>query len=218
MCTLLHVRVPIRQLALKDTFLEVPRATFKTIRTAEHGTGQPMPFFRATATDLDSMEAALRADTSTESVQNFSSAGERHRLYQIDWQPPISSRFETLVEGDGVLLEARARDGYWNFELLFPDHCAASRTYNRCQDCGIDLTVEEVRNNRESVGFAGDPLFTEQHEALLTAFETDYYCVPRGMTQVELSEQLELSHQALSERLRRGHQALISQTLCKDSI
>jgi len=216
MCTIVSAVVPSAEFALQDTFVDVPPAKFETVRTAGHDTGQPMPFLRAMAPDPDALEAALRADTTTDTVRRFSRGDER-RLYRIDWQPRARSLLGTLVEDDGTLLNADARDGRWEFKLLFPDHCTASEAYDRCQNRGIDLTVRQVTNDTGLMGRDGNSLSNEQYEALVTAFQTDYYRVPRGVTQVELAEQLDLSHQALSERLRRGHQGLISYTLCGDT-
>jgi predicted DNA binding protein len=217
MCTIVNARVPAEEFALQDAFQETPRARFETVRTAGHDSGEPIPFLRATAPDADAMETAVRADPTTNTVQRFSRMDE-YRLYRIEWESGTRSRLGTLIEGEGTLLEATASGGYWTFELLFPDRSAASRTYDRCQDRGIALTVRQVTNDTDLMDGDGNSLSKEQHEALLTAFRTDYYRVPRGVTQVELAEKLDLSHQALSERLRRGHQGLISYTLCQDPI
>jgi len=217
MCTIVTAMVPTTEFALQDTFAEAPLARFETVRTAANDTSQPMPFLWAAAPEPDAMEAALRGDTTTDTVQRFSRTEER-RLYRIDWQSRTCSLLRTLVEDDGTLLEATAHDGRWEFKLLFADHRAASRTYDRCQDREIDLTVRQVKNNPGLLADGGNSLSNEQHEALVTAFQTDYYRVPRGVTQVELANNLDLSHQALSERLRRGHQELISYILCNDTV
>jgi len=217
MCTIVNATVPTTEFALQGTFEGTPLAKFETVRTAAHDTGQPVPFLWATAPDPDAMEAALRADATTETVRRFFHMDER-RLYRIEWQSQTCSRLRTLLENDGTLLEATACDGRWEFKLLFPDHCAASRTYHHCQDRDVDLTVRQVKNNTGLLTDGGNSLSKEQREALVTAFQTDYYRVPRGVTQVELAKNLELSHQALSERLRRGHQELISYTLCNDTV
>lgn len=212
MCTIVNAMVPTAEFALHDTFEEMPLATFETVRTAVHDTNQPMPFLWAAAPEPDALDAALRADATTDTVQVVTRTDGR-RLYRIQWRPRTCAFLRTLVESDGSVLEASARDGRWAFKLLFPDHRTVSRAYDRCQEQGIDLRVRQVKNDGDPMEGSGSPLSNEQHEALVTAFRADYYRVPRGVTQVELAERVDLSHQALSERLRRGHRGLISYML-----
>jgi predicted DNA binding protein len=217
MCTIVGATLPTEEFALKDTFAEYPRATFEAVQASAHDTDRPMSLLWAMGPDLEAIDSALRADGTTEDVRVFTRADGR-RLYWIDWEPRIYSLLRTLVESGGTVLEAGATDSRWTFELLFPDHDAASRTYDRWQDEGVDLVVREVRNDAGPVAGAESPLSEEQHEALVAAFRTDYYSVPRGMTQAELAEKLDLSHQALSERLRRGHREIISHTFRNSTI
>ena len=56
-------------------------------------------------------------------------------------------------------------------------------------------------------------LSSDQHEALVAAFETGYYDIPRDVTLEELADQLGISHQALSERFRRAYEGLITAEL-----
>lgn len=215
MSTIVTARVPTEEFALRETFAEVPAATFKTLSVAAHNARQPIPFLWATAPELEAVDAAVRSDTTVDTVQAISSTGGK-RLYSISWAPQIRSLLTVLVESGGTLLEARAHDREWTFDLLFPDHPTASRTCRSCQDWGMDLTVTRLKNDPCSVGSPEQFLSDKQQETLVTAFESDYYTVPRGVTMEELAERLGVSHQALSERLRRGHQGLISKTLSED--
>jgi predicted DNA binding protein len=213
--TIVKATVPTGEFALRDTFAEIPAATFETLGVAAHHTSQPIPLLWATAPDLDAVDAAVRKDGTVDTVQTIS-CGEGQRLYDIRWAPRIRSLLGVLVETGGALLEASAHEREWQFNLLFPDHQTASRTYRCCQDWGIDLTVSRLKNNPASIGSPERFLSVKQQETLMTAYETDYYTVPRGVTMEELADRLGVSHQALSERLRRGHQGLISKTLSDD--
>ncbi|WP_049943351.1 helix-turn-helix domain-containing protein [Halolamina sp.] len=216
MTTIVKATVSTGEFALRDTFAEIPAATFETLGVAAHNTSQPIPLLRATAPELDALDAAIRRDATVDTVQAISSTDDQ-RLYDIRWAPRIRSLLGVLVETGGALLEASAHEREWEFNLLFSDHQKASRTYHCCQDCGIDLTVSRLKNDPASVGKPKGFLSDTQQETLVTAYETDYYTVPRGVTMEELADRLGISHQALSERLRRGHQGLISKTLSDDS-
>jgi len=153
MCTIVGATLPTEEFALKDTFAEYPRATFEAVRTSAHDTDRPMSLLWAMGPDPEAIDSALRADGTTEDVRVFTRADGR-RLYWIDWEPRIYSLLRTLVESGGTVLEAGATDSRWTFELLFPDHDAASRTYDRWQGEGVDLVVREVRNDAGSVGLS----------------------------------------------------------------
>lgn len=215
MSTMVTATVPIREFALRETLGDVPVATFETQNVAAHNSTQPMSLLWATAPELDAVADALRNDTTVEAVREITRQDGR-RLFQLRWVPRIRSILRMLLESDGTLLAASARERQWQFDLFFPDRRAASRMYNCCQDWGIKLSVVRVENDPSSVGDSRQFLSDKQQETLVTAYETDYYCVPRGVTMEELATRLGVSHQALSERLRRGHQGLISQALSDD--
>lgn len=213
--TIVKATVPTGGFALQDTFEETPGATVKTLGVAAHTSSQPMPFLWATAPDLEAVDSAIRSDVTVQSVRAVSCT-DGHQLYELSWEPRVRSLLRVLVESGGTLLDACAHKRRWEFDLFFPTHAAASRTYDCCLDWGIDLTVSQLKNNPTSVGDPDRFLSAKQHETLVTAYETDYYSVPRGVTMEELARHLNVSHQALSERLRRGHQGLISKTLTDD--
>lgn len=53
----------------------------------------------------------------------------------------------------------------------------------------------------------------DQQEALEVAYHAGYFAIPREQTQTEITEQLNISRNALSARLRRGHRNLLANTL-----
>lgn len=58
-----EIRIPAEEFTLHETFLDVPEARFEVQRAVAHDPGQVMPFVRATAEDLEALEAALDDDT-----------------------------------------------------------------------------------------------------------------------------------------------------------
>lgn len=212
MGTLVDATVPSGQFALRETFDRVPGAEFETVRVAAHEGGDVLPFLWGFASDLETLHAALVADSSTSTVRFISEDGQR-RLYRISWQSDVHTVVSTLLREAGTLLGATGEADHWTFRVLFPDHDAISTTHEVCQERGIDITVRRVTGVGDTIDSTGMNLSEKQYEALTAAFEEDYYDVPRGMTLEELADTVGVSHQALSERLRRGHQALISSFL-----
>jgi predicted DNA binding protein len=204
--------LPTEQFALRDTFDRVPDAEFEVVRVVAQEHGRVLPFLWAWSSDADALHAALEDDPTTVDVHRLSRS-EDPSLYRVIWQMQVRAVVNVLVEERGTLLTADGSGDRWTFRLLFPDHDAVSATYECCREYGIDLTLRRVQDMTDSIGPEGSGLSEEQHEAIATAFETDYYGVPRGVTLEELAQKLDVSHQALSERLRRGHQNLISNTL-----
>jgi len=56
-------------------------------------------------------------------------------------------------------------------------------------------------------------LTQNQYETLVAAINHGYFEIPRDVSMQELSEQLDVSHQALSERLRRAYRSLVASEL-----
>lgn len=214
MGTIVDVIVPTEQFALQDTFEAATDATFETVCVVAHDPGQVMPFLWGSAADLDGLDETLAVDASTREVSRLAVDGHR-ALFRIDWQRSVRAAIGVFIEANGTLLRARGQDGRWELRVLFPDQESVSRTYDSWRDRGIDPAIRRVNGVDDVVTHGGMDLSHDQHEALVTAFEHDYYGVPRGVTLDGLADELGVSHQALSERLRRGHRNLVKTTLCE---
>lgn len=212
MGTIVDATLPAEQLALGETLEAVPAAEFEAVCTVAHRTDAVVPFVRASAPDAAALEDALAADPTTEGVARLA-AGEENCLYWVQWSPPVRSAVRALVCERGTLLDAAAAEGRWELCVLFPEHDDISATYDTCSERGLELTIRRSKELTDLSHPGVVDLSEEQHEALTTAFESDYYQVPRGTTLEELAEHLGVSHQALSERLRRGHRCLIENVL-----
>ena len=214
MGTVVDMTIPTDQFALSDTFDVVPDVKFGTVRVAAHGPRGVMPFLRASSSELDRLDEALRNDATTEDVTCLSRKDSR-ALYRISWRTQVRIVIGIFVEADGSLLGAHGQSDRWSLRVLFPDRESVSTTYDNWREHGIDPSIQRVNGVSDVVDYSGIDLSPCQHETLVQAFETDYYDVPRGITLDGLAKELDVSHQALSERLRRGHRNLIATTLCE---
>jgi predicted DNA binding protein len=214
MGTIVDVIVPTAQFALDETFGRLPDASFETVCVVAHEPGGVMPFVWGSADDLDALDDALRADDSTKRVTRLAEEDGRG-LYRIDWHRSVKSVVDIFIETNSTMLRATGRDNRWELRVLFPDQESVSRTYESWREHGVDPSIRRVNGVEDVVSHGGMDLSRDQHEALVTAFEHDYYCVPRGVTLDGLADELGVSHQALSERLRRGHRNLVQTTLCE---
>lgn len=212
MGTVVDLMVPTDQFALGETFDAIPDATFETVRVAAHDPDCVMPYLWAGSADPDRLERTLRRDSTTADVRRLSLMDGRG-LYRIDWQSPVRSVIGVFVRENGSLLKARAAEDRWELRVLFPDRASVSTTYSSWRQHGIDPSIQRVNGVSHMLEYGGVELSPCQHETLMKAFETNYYDVPRGITLDGLSDELDVSHQALSERLRRGHRNIIETVL-----
>ncbi len=214
MGTIVDVIVPTDQFALEETFDRLPDAAVESVTVVAHEPGSVIPFIWGSAGNLELLERALRGDSSTAGVSSLASEDDR-TLFRVDWEPAVRSVVDVFIETNSTLLRAVGREKRWELRILFPDQESVSRTYESWRDHGIDPSIRRVNGVEDVLSHGGMDLSHDQHEALVTAFEHDYYCVPRGVTLDGLADELGVSHQALSERLRRGHRNLVQTTLCE---
>ncbi len=214
MGTVVDITLPTEQFALSETFQTVPDATFETIPVAAHGPRGVMPFVWGSASDLQALDDAVRADETTDEVSRLSANANRI-LYQIRWRARVRVLIDVFVQANGSLLAAQGADDRWELRVLFPERASVSTTCENWRNYGIDPSIKRVNGVSGMVDCGGIELSECQHKSLVEAFEMDYYDVPRGITLDNLANELEVSHQALSERLRRGHRNLIQTTLCE---
>lgn len=212
MATIVEAQVQAAEFALGDTVASIPAASFETVRTVSAGTERPIPFLWAAAPNPDRLDEAIREDDSTAAVDRLVRDGN-HSLYAVRWRGCVRGLVHLLAEDGGTLLDAQLHDHTWKLRVLFPETAAMSSFYDTCRSYGLDMDVNRVNGLESVVRNGGTRLSAEQYEALSEALEAGYYGVPRDSTLVELSDRLDVSHQAVSERLRRAHQSLIESSL-----
>lgn len=207
-----ELTIPTEQFALSDTFETVPDATAETVPVAAHGAEGSMPFLSVVSSEAGRLTDAIQSDETTEDVVALSGRNAR-QLYQISWRAPVRIILSVLLQSRGSLLSARGTADRWSLQILFPNRDAISAICENWREHGLDPSIQRVVTVAGTFGFAELQLSQCQHDTLLTAYEMDYYDVPRGVTLEGVAEELQVSHQALSERLRRGHRNLIQTTL-----
>lgn len=155
---------------------------------------------------------ALAANPAVESVVHVPDEDDGD-LYRVTWSGEAVDDFlELLVEHDGQVLAANARDGRWQFRLRFPSTGLLADFQRTTTDVGVPLEVGRVYTAAEGT----DPDFgltAAQVDALVTAVETGYFRVPRGISTADLGALLGISDQAVSERIRRGVETLTRNAL-----
>ena len=199
------------EFALHDTLTQCPNVDIEIERVVADDPDRITPYVWARADDFDALEAAFDDDPTVESLDTLSEMNEE-RSYQMTWAGSIDRIVPLLTNHEGTITYAVGSVEGWRLRVLFPDHEALSEAHEYLQEADVSLTIHAIYEAKDD-GHIQHGLTETQRDTLVAAFEADYFEVPRENSLSDLSEQLELSHQALSERLRRATNSLVESTL-----
>lgn len=212
MASIAEFRLPTEEFCLAET-ASVTDASFELLQIVAYDSACVLPFVRATGDErtLDGLDELLATDPTVETVERVAAMNDS-RLYRVKWVDSIETTVHLLLEEGATILEATTVDEQWQLRSLFLDRDSLSRTYERCEERGLSVTVDRIYELTD-IRHQQFGLTTQQHETMLAALEHGYYDVPREASLTDLAEELDVSHQALSERLRRGHGNLVKHAL-----
>lgn len=173
--------------------------------------GRTLVFVTAYGSDFDDFEAALETDPTVAEPVLVDRYPDR-RVYRVavtDCARTFTA--ETAAVGGRVLELSSARNG-WLVQLRFPDRERLVSFNEYCRERDISVTVDHLRvSDDEGDGVVA--LTDKQQELLAVAHEEGYFDVPRGISQDELADRLDVSKSAVSQRLRRAIGELCAATL-----
>lgn len=211
MGTIAEFDIPADEFALGPTFRELEGLEVEIERLVAHDHDRLMPFAWLTADDPDALDDALASDETVESAELVSEIDDE-QLYRMEWIDSIEMAVHILLDEEGTILHAMGQSDGWHIRVLFPDRNSLSRTYDFAQENDLRLDVVRIYElDSDRQGRFG--LSDEQQDTLATATKLGYFDVPRGITQADLADKLDISHQALSERLRRAQKTLNENTI-----
>ncbi|WP_408957938.1 helix-turn-helix domain-containing protein [Natrinema sp. 74] len=168
-------------------------------------------FITVYGTAFEEFEAALRTDSTVTEPVLVDRYPDR-RIYRVALADHTLTFTAATADVGGRLLElSSSRDG-WLVQLRFPDRDRLVAFNDYCRERDISVTVDHLRVSDD--GDDGVVALTEkQRELLAVAHEEGYFDVPRGISQDELADRLEVSKSAVSQRLRRAIGELCESTL-----
>jgi hypothetical protein len=177
---------------------------------------QVMPYVWVYGEQFSRLEGALSGHDDVRSFDCLDRLSDR-ALYRIEWVDQAEELVSGLVDVDATILRATS-DDEWLFRIRFEEHSGLARFDRHCADHGVDYRLDRVSSLSDSQP-ATDPygLTKPQYDALRLALERGYFRVPREVTFEELSEELDVSVQAISERIRRGADSVLEEALLYDS-
>lgn len=161
--------------------------------------------------DVSGFGTALGNDASIEEVRATADFGREH-LYSVRWTDDIGDLITEMVDHEGVILEAAARDATWRLRIRFVtrEQFDSFRAY--CEGHGPSFRLERLFETEHPRHVRGD-VTPEQRAALTAAAELGYFEIPRHASIEDVADELGISSQAVSERLRRGTENLVEDVL-----
>ena len=178
-----------------------------------------VPYAHVTGCPHDQIDAEMAAEAGVRSA-DVVDASEDAALVRLRWEDDGSvGLLEAFRTVPVSVLWALGRSDGWEFELRFPNSDAVPRFHRQCLDRNITVDPKRVRQTApESTQTVRTHGLTEkQREALVRAFDSGYFDVPRRATLTDLADELGVSDTAVSERLRRGTSLMIDGTLFDSS-
>ena len=154
----------------------------------------------------------LEADHTVEQAKLMSDYGDQ-LVYGIMFTDDAKLIAPKVTEVGGMSLDARSFSDGWIERWQLPNREVLAEIWEYARDNSFTFDVLELHQISEREHDDGYGLTAEQHEALVTAYERGYFDEPRGISLVELADELEISPAAASGRLRRGLTRLIGMTI-----
>ena len=213
MSTIAELALPAEEFALRRTLEAEPELEAEVERVVAYEPDGVMPYvwFSGPASSLTGLGDHLEDDPSVENAELLTDL-EDERLYRMNWVADVGLIVHVLTEEQATILDASGVGRWWQLRILFPEREALSRTYEFATGQGLDLSIRKIHELDDQRG--GRYGLTDiQYETLVSALQGGYYDIPRELDMESLSDELDISHQALSERLRRAHRALVEEAI-----
>ena len=159
---------------------------------------------------IKEFERGLKSDETVSGYDVLDEYSTGETLYQIQlsetgresWIVPL------LGEYGGTLVEGKRLRDQWSIHLRFPDHASLQDFIDDYRSRPrISIHIKKLGRENVSDGYAGE-LTQTQYETLYVACKRGYFEIPRRASLDSLSEELDVSDNAISERLRRAQSTL----------
>lgn len=203
MVVITDIEIPADQFALGRLLEEYPDIEIELERLVPLREGI-IPLFWVEGGNKEALEATISEDPVTQSVDLLTELGGRF-LFEIVWSPDINSLVQPLIESGGDVLRATGTVDSWNFRFQFRDRKELASFRRQCVENDVDIHLKALYNPAlPDLERGGEGLTDEQYDILATAYENDYWKIPRGIELGEVADLIGISSNAASQRMRRA--------------
>ncbi len=203
--------IPADEFAFAEAFETAPDLTIEVDRLASHSREWVMPFCWIAGIDPNAIEARLGPDPAVDSIEVID-ADDDVSYVTVQWGENVTRFVDAIIDGKGLVQEARATDGTWYFTLKFVERDALANFQAHFDEWGYSYTFRRLYEESAPVDREYG-LTPSQRETLVTALELGYFDVPREAGIEELATALDVSTNSVSERLRRATAVLTTNTV-----
>jgi predicted DNA binding protein len=199
-------------MALAHTIRTLSAVSIKVIPEAGTDPEHNMYFFLVEGGSTTAFESALEADHTVSEAQLMSEY-EDQRIYGIVFTTETKLLAPKVTEVGGIALEARSGNDGWIERWQLADRQSLNAVWTYAKEHSFSFEVLELYQIDDDAFGEGFDLTEQQRAALEVAYSGGYFKEPRGMTLVELADELDISPSAASGRLRRGLTKLLGATI-----
>ena len=169
-------------------------------------------FLRVATEAFDEFEDAL-GDDHTLADPVLVAMFADHRVYRVRVETPLQIVPGTCTALGARVLEVSSEGDGWTLRLLLLTRDALEALREYCGAHDVTYRVRELGTVDSLDDEYAFGLTEAQRTALLLAYNSGYYDVPRRVSQSGLAGELGISKSAVSQRLRRATGLLIENTL-----
>lgn len=162
----------------------------------------------------EELQSALEADpTVTEPTKVAETPSRTMYRVTISNEGEAGTTYREWSDLDIVSVDITVTSEGWTGRLQFPNREVLAKYRAALRDRGLEFHLRSLYQETGRANGATASLTSNQYEALITAYESGYFDVPRGASQPDVAAQLDIASQSVSERLRRGTKTLVETTL-----
>ncbi len=196
---------------LNDIFNELPDASIELDRVVPT-TDAVVPYFWIYSENISKLSADLSDDEGVDKFKVIDKLAEQ-MLVRIDWNLDHESVLTAIVNTDVTLLSGLGDKENWTFEIRSSDQQNISEFQTYCHENDVPIKLTQLHALSPLESDREYELTEGQRKALVLAYSRGYFDSPRGATQDDLADELDISRQAVSSRLQRGLRRLVASTL-----
>ncbi|EMA09645.1 helix-turn-helix domain-containing protein [Haloarcula marismortui] len=199
------------ELILTDAIESSPDVTVRPEQMVNDGTSNFL-VIEAVGEGLDQFETELGRDNT---VCGFLVLDwtETNRIYRIEVADSAVQVTPSLVQAGGRALDMEGTGGQWLVHAQFRSQAALSQFRSECSERNITFRLDRLYWTSGEANADVCGLTADQQVALETAHREGYFDVPRGISQAELADKLDISPSAMSQRIRRGMAQVVGSEL-----
>ena len=200
-------RLLSEEIELVDVVRAVPDCTITIEYKDQTFAGPIVTLIRVVGRSLDAAETALENADYVQELALISDDG-LVRVYHLVLDGPWRAEMDEITFNKTLIERVRVTKDGWQLKQQFANRDELAAYRDSCLKAGADFRLDRLYES-DSTSETIPGLSEKQREALLAAYETGYFAVPRQTSLEDIAAELGISQSALAERLHRGQSHLL---------